>query len=63
VSSRKELVDLGIFVTLQVFIDHLSILPDPVHHENGEPIEESECIFQNERLGCLSKQPAIRNSQ
>jgi hypothetical protein len=42
VSNRKELVDLGIFVTLLVLIAHLGSLPNPVRHENGGPDEKAQ---------------------
>ena len=53
VSNRKELVDLGIFVTLLELIDHLCSLPNPVRRENGPPMKENNPIFQNESRICL----------
>ena len=62
-SNLKELVDLGIFVTLLVLIEQLSSLPIPVRRGKGSPISDSNRIFQIESLVCILKQPAIREAQ
>jgi hypothetical protein len=48
VSNRKELVDLGIFITLVALISHGHSLPKLFCAENGPPIKKSNSIFQNE---------------
>ena len=48
VSNRKELVDLGIFVTLPALIDHGRSLPKLFYPENGPSFKKSGSIFQNE---------------
>jgi hypothetical protein len=57
---RKELVVLGIFVTLLVLIDDRPSLAKPFCPENGVPMEKSNSIFQNETSGCLLRQTAIQ---
>jgi hypothetical protein len=45
-STRKELVDLGIFVTLLALSSHRPSLPKPFRPENGPPIKKSNPPFK-----------------